>query len=199
MKHNRVDQREKCVTNTINNQKPAFIDSKRKVFLPKNPNWSVQYVVKFLRINGVIAKVNGKEILTLEKLKITVFDTKNSEQIIPKICRQESKRDVTRWLREVAGDTRLTMYLPSISTTTGQEMAGNIINVSCYYQASIKYNNGDTVGICCHPNFYNRGPRYDFVLQNHGNGNTMAEEGEFGKTTSEVTPSKLLVLNKIYL
>ena len=86
MKHNRLDQQEKCVTNTINNQKPAFIDSKRKVFLPKNPNWSVQYVVKFLIINGVIAKINGKEILTLEKLKITVFDTKNSEEIIPKIC-----------------------------------------------------------------------------------------------------------------
>lgn len=97
----------------IDDQKPIFLDSKKKVFFPKNPNLAVQYVIKYYRINGRIAVINDNKILTIKQITITVFDTMNSEQTIPKTCQGELKRDLTQWLRESVGKTKLTTNLPS--------------------------------------------------------------------------------------
>ena len=132
----------------MNNQTPSYVDHEKKVFLSKSPDWSAHYTIKFLRINGMITKINNNKVLTVEKLKIIVFDDKNLEKTIPTICRQELKRDVSQWLRESAGTKELNDYLPFISNTTGEEITGKVIIINCYYQASFKYNNGDNVGVC---------------------------------------------------
>ena len=178
---------------TTHNEVPDLSDSNKKVDVAKTPNWSAHYVIKLFRIDGVVAKINDNEVFTLDQLRITVYDDKNSSRTIPTICQQELRRDVTQWLRETR-NSKLKDYLPSLSSGTGEEIKGKIIKIDCYYQASFKYNNGDTQYIRCHPNFFKRGPRYDFVLQNHGNGKTMQDK--FGRTTPEVTPSRLLVLYK---
>ena len=176
---------------TTHNEDPIFSDSNKKVYIAKTPNWSAHYVIKLFRIDGVVAKINDKEVYTLDQLRITVYDDTNSSRTIPRICQQELNRDVTQWLRETS-NSKLKQYLPSLSSATGEEKKGKTIKIDCYYQAKFKYNNGDTHSIRCHPNFFQRGPRYDFVLQNHGNGESMQDK--FGRTALEVTPSRLLVL-----
>ena len=133
------------------------------------------------------------KVFTLDLLDITVYGDKNSTRTIPPICQQELNRDVTKWMRE-ASYSKLKDYLPSLSSNNGQEIGGKVIKIDCFYQALIQYTKGDTNYIRCHPNFLSRGPRYDFLLQNHGEDNMMQDK--FGKTTHNVTPSRLLVLYK---
>ena len=178
---------------TTHNKLTVFANSNKKIFVAKSPNWLTRYLIKFLYIDGVVAKINDNEVFTLDSLNITVYDDKNSSRTIPPICQQELKRDVTQWLRE-ASYSKLKDYLPTLSNSTGEETAGKVIKIDCYYEALFQFNNGDTNYIRCHPNFFKRGPRYDFVLQNHGEGSMMQDE--FGKTTLDVTPSRLLVLYK---
>ena len=205
MKRNHISQRDQqrewCWDNvllnnnieTIHNNLAVFGDSNKKVFVSKSPNWSARYSIKFFLTDGVVATINDDEVFTLDLLDITVYDDKNSTRTIPSICQQELNRDVTQWMRE-ASHSKLKDYLPSLSSNNGQEIAGKIIKIDCFYQALFQYTDGDTNYIRCHPNFFKRSPRYNFVLQNHGEGNMMQDK--FGKTTHDVTPSRLLVLYK---
>ena len=45
-------------TNIMNNSTPSYVDYEKKVFLSKSPDWSAHYTIKFLRINGMITKIN---------------------------------------------------------------------------------------------------------------------------------------------
>ena len=176
---------------TTHNKLAVLANPNKKVFMTKSPNWSARYLIKFFRTDGVLSTINDNEVFTLDLFDITVYDDNNSACAIPSICQQELNRDVTHWMRE-ASHSKLKDYLPSLASNNRQEIAGKVIKIDCFYQALTQYTNGDTNYIRCHPNFFKRGPRYDFVLQNHGEDNMMQDK--FGKTTHDVTPSQLLVL-----
>ena len=149
---------------TTHNKLAIFVDSNRKIFVAKSPtNWSARYLIKFFHIDDIAAKINDNEDFTLDSLNITVYDDKNSSRTIPPICQQELNRDVTQWLQE-ARYSKLNDYLPTLSSSTGEEKAGKVIKINCYYEALFQYNDGDTNYICCRPTFLKRGPRYNFVL-----------------------------------
>ena len=112
MKRNRIHQRDQqpdwCWDNvllnnnieTTHNKLAVFTDSNKQVFVTKTPNWSARYLIKFFRIDSVVAKINDNVVFFLDSLDVTVYNNKNSSSTIQLICQQELYRDVTQWLRE---------------------------------------------------------------------------------------------------
>ena len=107
---------------------------------------------------------------------------------------EASRQDVTNFIREAARNDILKSYLPTLNEITGADIPGEILNIHFFFEANLEIEDGTKTWVLYHPKFRRRGPRYDFVLQNHSD--EYVQPNKYGNTPNTVTPSRLLVLYK---
>ena len=158
----------------------------------KKPSWAITYRVIFLmNEHGQFVNCCGQNLYTLQEVSFI----SNQGEALPKLCKIELKRDVVRWMKDACNNTDFTeKYLPIF--TDEDIIHGLEFRIAGYYDAKLSDVPTGRNRIRCHPNFYNRGPRYDFVLQSHTPGNQRPHLLDNGMIAGdrEETISRLLVL-----
>jgi len=155
---------------------------------PSNPHWIAQFQIIFLNANSEHIGAQEKVIYTLDQ---GTFTYPSSNQVLPELCKRELRRDLVRWMTDAAKTSSFEDHLPMV--TDEDTVDGKPINVHGYFQAGMRNDSGTVDFIRCHPNFYQGGPRYDFVMQDHTNYERRSPD-KFGASPESYSPSKLLLL-----
>ena len=133
----------------------------------KKPSWIITYRITFLMKEcGQFVTFASENLYTLQEVSFL----SNDGVVLPKLCKIELKRDVVKWMEDACKNYNFTVkYLPIL--TDEDVIHGDEFCIAGYYDAKLSEVPKGRNRLRCHPNFYNRGPRYNFVVQLHTPGN----------------------------